>query len=39
MGIRLRFAETSTIRVVAIANGRAYHAITEIKITAGGCGS
>ena len=39
MGIRLRFAETSTIRVVAMANGQAYHATTEIKITAGGCGS
>jgi sulfur-oxidizing protein SoxY len=38
MGIRLRFNETSLVRVVAIANGQVFHAITEVKVTVGGCG-
>lgn len=35
---RLKFAETSIVRVVAKADGKFYSAQREVKVTAGGCG-
>jgi sulfur-oxidizing protein SoxY len=38
MGIRLKFGETSAIRVIAEADGRFYANQVDVKVTAGGCG-
>ena len=36
--VNVKMAETSDVRVVAIAGGRHYVATREIKVTLGGCG-
>ena len=36
--VNLKMGETSDVRVVAMAGGRAYSATKEIKVTIGGCG-
>lgn len=38
VSLRLKFAKTSNVKVVALAGGKAYTAQTEVKVTAGGCG-
>jgi sulfur-oxidizing protein SoxY len=36
--INAKMGETSDVRVVAMAGGKAYQATKEIKVTIGGCG-
>jgi sulfur-oxidizing protein SoxY len=36
--VNVKMAETSDVRVVAVADGRHYVATREIKVTIGGCG-
>jgi len=38
VGVRLKLAKSSTIKVVAKAGGKFYSASKEIKVTVGGCG-
>jgi sulfur-oxidizing protein SoxY len=38
VSVRLKFAETSIVRVIAKADGKFYSAQREVKVTAGGCG-
>ena len=38
MHVRLKFSETSTLKVVATADGKTYTAHKDIKVTVGGCG-
>jgi sulfur-oxidizing protein SoxY len=36
--VRLKFAQTSMVKVIARADGKFYTAQREVKVTAGGCG-
>ncbi len=38
IAVRLKFAKTSKVKVVAVAGGKFYTTQTEVKVTAGGCG-
>jgi sulfur-oxidizing protein SoxY len=38
ISVRLKFAQTSIVKVVAKANGKFYTTQKEVKVTAGGCG-
>ena len=38
VSLRLKFSESSTLRAVVMAGGKAYSAQQEVKVTAGGCG-
>jgi sulfur-oxidizing protein SoxY len=36
---RIKMGETSNVRVVARASGGTYMALSEVKVTIGGCGT
>lgn len=38
ISLRLKFRETSSVRVIAVAGGKFYSAQKEVKVTLGGCG-
>ncbi len=38
VAVRLKFSDTSVVRAVVMAGGKAYSASKEVKVTAGGCG-
>lgn len=38
VSVRLKFAQTSMVKVIARADGKFYSAQREVKVTAGGCG-
>lgn len=38
VGVRLKFSQTSNVRAVVTAGGKAYMTQKEVKVTAGGCG-
>ncbi|MBL8473288.1 MAG: thiosulfate oxidation carrier protein SoxY [Rhodocyclaceae bacterium] len=38
VSLRVKMAETSMVRVLALAGGKYYSSSKEIKVTAGGCG-
>jgi sulfur-oxidizing protein SoxY len=39
VALRVKMSETSSVRVVAIAGGKAWAATREVKVTIGGCGA
>ncbi|MDD5296839.1 MAG: thiosulfate oxidation carrier protein SoxY [Rhodocyclaceae bacterium] len=38
VAVRLKFSDTSVVRAVVMAGGKAYTSHKEVKVTAGGCG-
>jgi len=38
VAVRLKFSDTSAVRAVVMAGGKAYTTSKEVKVTAGGCG-
>lgn len=38
VNVRLKFSQTSVVKAVVMAGGKAYSAQKEVKVTAGGCG-
>jgi sulfur-oxidizing protein SoxY len=39
VALRVKMSETSNVRAVAVAGGKAFAAIKEVKVTIGGCGA